>query len=336
MTNHSSSISSLSSAVIEGPAAILRQGRIEAAFAPFDELSTIPVHACLARVWHKEHPPTGQTPFSDHGRARDIGVFTGEFVETLLEAYARTGQFPPPHLGDLADAILARQPYRYWPRERVTDVRATGLDLARGFLERLGATDDPLGGEPPLFVLPRQHEFRLVRRGEGNRKAWTVIVRPDIVVGSAAGALVAYEFSTSQRADNVADVRAALNHWAITLERMRRPSWTSFTRILTRVEQLALSAGYSTELSHDRANDWREGVSAVAEALRTGSYARNVVPDRCLSCPSYTACQPGVTGDDVAFDSRISSLWELQRATGESEHADGLPDRTATGGFEWD
>jgi hypothetical protein len=288
-----------------GAVPIIRQGRIEAAFGAWDEEADDPIHACMRRVWIKEHQVYVSANSPDVSRARDVGVYTGEFCETLLEVYAQTQTFPTPEVvSQIGDHILAKPSYRRWPKTTLASAKAAGLEFAHGYLDRLGDEDDPLEGKPPIWVLRRQHEFRLSRQHDG-RKCWIIIVRPDLVVATR-DALVAYEFSTSRRPDNVADVRTALNFWALFRERERREAWQSRARILTRVEQLALASGYTEELAHEAATNWRESIASVADSLVDEDYEPNVHHSRCFDCPWFTQCAPRFEPEDLASDLWLS------------------------------
>jgi hypothetical protein len=144
-------------------------------------------------------------------------------------------------------------------------------------------------------LLDRPDRDYFVRRPE----RFAIRVKPDGVVG-LDDAIVCVEATTSRNPDYISPARYALNWWAMARERLRRPDWNQYSRIVTHVEFLALGESYVVELTPEQAEDWRVAIGAVAEDLRAGRYVPNPGP-HCTTCFYQSACWFGSQvgpGDD--------------------------------------
>jgi hypothetical protein len=128
---------------------------------------------------------------------------------------------------------------------------------------------------------------------------FAVRVKPDAVVG-LDDAIVCVEATTSRNPDYISQARYALNWWALSRERMRRPEWNRYSRVVTHVELLALNESFTVEFTPEQAEAWRGPIAEVAEDLLAGRYVPNPGP-HCTTCYFQSACWFGSQvgpGDD--------------------------------------
>lgn len=252
---------------------ILRQSIIEKAFVGDDVLCTERVRFVLAEA---EQLPT------DDGFYLQRGIFTGSLAEQELARYA-AGLGWSTDLEAMADEILARMRLDSLSRERIHELRATGLRYVREWRAGFPPRDDQLDWTNVDALVPPQLDL-FVRRP----RKFAIRVRPDLVVG-VGGVLLAVEFTTSRHRDAVSQARIALNHYALGRERRRRPAWGRYEQVATRIELLALGEGSTVVLTDQEAERWRLRIGDAAEAIIAGQYVKNVGP-HCSICPFQSPC----------------------------------------------
>jgi len=167
------------------------------------------------------------------------------------------------------------------------EVQKQTVDMIRGYTSRFDWLEATLLEQPNFDYFVRRPGRFAIR------------VKPDAVVG-IDDAIVCVEVTTSKDRDYISPARYALNWWALLRERMRRPEWGHYRRIVTHIELLALNESFTIELTPEQAEEWRVVLGNVAEDLLTGRYEANRGP-HCTTCFFQSACWFGDqvgAGDD--------------------------------------
>lgn len=251
---------------------IVPQGSIEKAFLGDD--------ACTERV-RRTKLEAGAEPH-DGGYAMRRGLVTGSLAEHELEEYATDRCFTV-DLGRVVDQILRRTRLGELRSDRVAELRASAIEWVRRWQMGFPPKDGALDWSEVVSLMKPQTDLFVRRPGR-----FAIRVRPDNVF-AVGTTIVAVEWSTARDPSNISPARFALNYHALLRERLRRPEWSEFACVATRVEMLALGEAFTVQLDAEQGESWRLKIASAVEAIIDGHYEKNVGP-WCSVCPWQAPC----------------------------------------------